>query len=170
MSQRTLSISHFELPPSDNHIRDIGYRFINGKRRACIVYTKEADNFKKSVVRRINDAYFFEVQEFARAHRPWMTYKLTTVFVFAPEDILTAGWLKGTAKSPYKRVDTKNRSKLLDDALSEAIGIDDSLFFEGPVIKLVGGDDDPPAVHLVLTEEDPTAYGVPTHYLRGPHG
>jgi hypothetical protein len=162
-----LRITHDELPPSDNHIRDIGYRHVGGKRRALIIYTKEAENYKKGVVRHINDAHFFDVQTFVRDHKPWSTYLLSFVFVFPRDELLTAGWLKGQAKYPYKRVDTTNRRKLLEDALSEAIGIDDSLFWEGSGVKLVGGDSDPPAVHMILEEVDPERYGIPSHYLRG---
>jgi len=170
MARRVLRISYEELPPSDNHIRDIGWRFFGGKKRAVIIYTKEAENYKKGVIRHINDEHFFEVQSFVKGHKPWSTYLLSFIFVFPAEDILTVGWLKGQAKSPYKRVDTTNRRKLLEDALSEAIGIDDSLFWEGSGVKLVGGDNDPPGVHMILEEVDPERYGIPPHYLRGSGG
>jgi hypothetical protein len=167
---RYLALSYDVLPPSDNHIRDVGYRFFGGKRRALIIYTKEAENYKKLVIRHLNDHYFIEIQEFVRGHKPWMTYELSFVFIFPSEELLTAGWLKGTAKSPYKKVDTTNRRKLLEDAFSEAIGIDDSLFWEGRGAKLVGGDNDTPAVHMILEEVDPERYGIPPIYLRGSHG
>jgi len=167
---RTFCFSYPKLPPSDNRIRDIGYVYVKGKRKAVIRYTTEAENYKKEVVRHINDDLFFEVQRFSREHRPWMVYTLTAVFVFPAEDLLTAGWLKEQAKSPYKRNDTMNRRKLLQDALAEALGIDDTLFWEDSEMKLVGGDNDPPAVHLVLEEVSPTRYGIPPEFLREHHG
>jgi hypothetical protein len=167
---RCLSISYGVLPPSDNHIRDVGYTQYGGKRHAMIRYTTEALNYKKLVVRHINDAYFIEVQKFVREHKPWTVYELSFIFVFPSDELLTAGWLKGTTKSPYKRVDTTNRRKLLEDALAEAIGIDDSLFWEGHGVKLVGGDSAIPEVHMILEEADPERYGVPTPYLRDLRG
>ena len=47
------------------------------------------------------------------------------------------GWPK-KAKSRYKRVDITNRVKLLEDALSEALGIDDSVFFKTTITKQKG--------------------------------
>lgn len=174
MASRALRIEYDALPPSDNHIRDIQYRFIQGKRRAVIGYTPEAENYKKGLIRHINDAYFFEVQLFARGHRPEALYMLQANLSFPLEDILTAGWLQETrsgekkAKSPYKRLDVMNRRKLLEDALSEAIGIDDSLFWDGEAVKLVGREG-VPAVTLMLEEVDPRIFGVPDAYLRGAH-
>lgn len=46
------------------------------------------------------------------------------------ERLENSGWSKGKAKNRYKRVDVTNRAKLLEDAVSAALGIDDSLFFE----------------------------------------
>jgi Holliday junction resolvase RusA-like endonuclease len=45
------------------------------------------------------------------------------------------GWCSGKAKTRYKRIDVSNRVKLLEDALSEATGVDDSLFFQVCITK-----------------------------------
>jgi len=47
------------------------------------------------------------------------------------------GW-PSKAKYRYKRVDITNRVKLLEDALSEALGIDDSVFFKTTITKQKG--------------------------------
>ncbi len=164
-SPRCLIISYDVLPPSDNAIRDIGYVHAGGKRHAVIRYTKEAVDYKKLVMRHINDKHFVEVQRFVKEHKPWMIYALSFFFVFPAEELLAAGWLKGTTKSAYKRVDVTNRRKLLEDGLSEAIGIDDSLFWEGHGAKMVSTTG-APEVHMILEEMDPLRYGIPTTYLR----
>lgn len=172
---RSLRVSYGVLPPSDNHIRDIQYRFIAGKRKAIIGYTREAEDFKKGLLRHINEAYFFEVQKFARAHTPCAAYLLSTALHFPPGELLNSGWLKvrrngeREAKNPYKRLDTMNRRKLLEDCLAEALGIDDSLFWEGDNVKLVSVAGSP-LVELTLEEVDPRRYGVPEEYLRGADG
>lgn len=172
---RTLRVSYDVLPPSDNHIREVQYCIVQGKRRATIGYTGDAISYKKTLVRHINDVYFVDVQRFARAHKPTDLYLLTVVLHFPPEDILSAGWLvtnrrgERKAKNPYKRLDVMNRRKLLEDCLSEAIGIDDSLFWEGDNVKLVSQDGGA-RVDMLLEEVDPTGYGVPAEYVRGAHG
>lgn len=173
---RVLVVEYDKLPPSDNTIKEIGYFFIRGqkKKQPVIRYSTEAENYKKELVRWINDEYFHAVQVFARGHLPEMLYCLQITFEFPQMDILTAGWLQVShgerkAKNPYKRLDVGNRRKLLEDSLSEATGIDDSLFWEGDNIKLVSADGDP-HVTLMLEERDPVGFGVPEPYLRGLHG
>lgn len=174
MSARVLRVEYDQMPPSDNHIREIGFVFMGGKRRTIIKYTKEATNYKKDLVRHINDAYFFEVQRFAKDHHPTMVYTLQFNVYFPVEEILNKGWLdvghdgERKAKSPYKRVDTLNRHKLVQDALAEAIGIDDSLFFEGDGVKLVV--ERGARIELILEERPPEMFGVPSAYLRGRSG
>ena len=165
MRPRYLAISYGVLPPSDNAIRDVGYVHAGGKRRAVIRYTKEAVDYKKLVMRYINDNHFVDVQKFVRGHKPWMIYTLSFFFVFPEEELLAAGWLKGVTKNAYKRVDVTNRRKLLEDGLSEAIGIDDSLFWEGHGVKIVSTTG-VPEVHMILEEADPSRFGIPPSYLR----
>jgi Holliday junction resolvase RusA-like endonuclease len=49
-------------------------------------------------------------------------------FVLDFPDILNKGWPK-KARTRYKKFDVSNRVKLLEDALSTAVGMDDSQFF-----------------------------------------
>lgn len=168
--QRVLRVTYDDIPPSDNAIREVGYRFVGGKRKAVITYTKEATNFKEALVRYIGSAYFAEVQAFVRGHRPTMVYQLSLVLSFPASQILNKGWLEVSrtgekgAQSPYKRVDTMNRRKLVEDCLSEALGIDDSLFWEGSAVKLVNTED-ASRLDMILEEMDPLHYGVPEVYL-----
>lgn len=53
------------------------------------------------------------------------------------DSVQNKGWPK-KAKSRYKRIDITNRVKLLEDAVSEALGIDDSLFFHTTITKNEG--------------------------------
>ena len=53
------------------------------------------------------------------------------------ESVQNKGWPK-KAKNRYKRVDITNRVKLLEDAISEALGIDDCLFFQTTITKNEG--------------------------------
>jgi len=59
------------------------------------------------------------------------------------------GWSEGKAKNRYKRVDVSNRVKLLEDALFEALGVDDSLVFRLVVEKIDSYDE---YVHINLQE------------------
>lgn len=186
---RSLVITYPTLPPSDNHIREVktitaGRRF--GKRNLMNVigYTKEAENYKKELVSYIDEHFFNEVQTFVLGHKPTDVYLLEIRLYFPKWDVLNKGWLKKwtkdskpgakkphkkgerKAKSPYKKLDTLNRRKLLEDGLSEALSIDDSLSWEANVVKLVLSDEQEHRVVLTLTKQDPTLYGVPEEFLR----
>lgn len=71
---------------------------------------------------------------------------LSIALVF--EDVENKGWSEGKAKNRYKRVDVSNRVKLLEDALFEALGVDDSLIFSLHVTKEAG---DSPHARVTLT-------------------
>ena len=62
----------------------------------------------------------------------------TLFFRFFFEDILTKGFSKGKAASRYKTFDGGNRTKLLEDALKDAGGIDDSQTFTSTWQKVQG--------------------------------
>jgi Holliday junction resolvase RusA-like endonuclease len=49
-----------------------------------------------------------------------------------------AGWSQKKSKARYKKVDVSNRVKLVEDAISEALGIDDSVFFTVHLSKQQG--------------------------------
>jgi Holliday junction resolvase RusA-like endonuclease len=50
------------------------------------------------------------------------------------------GWSQGKSKSRYKKIDVTNRAKLLEDALSGGLGLDDSLFFRVTMTKREGAE------------------------------
>ena len=59
-----------------------------------------------------------------RIFKPNVPYGIAIVFYFT--DLENAGFAAGKAKSRYKKADGGNRTKLLEDALKEAGGVDDS--------------------------------------------
>lgn len=185
---RLLTIRYEALPPSDNHIRDVktisskGTRFGRRQLMNVIGYTAEAENFKKEFVNHISATYFDEIQNFALGHTPESVYELTLLLFFPEWELLNKGWREkwshdskpGTkqphkanqrkAKNPYKKLDTLNRRKLLEDGLSEAIGIDDALTWEATVVKLVSPTG-LPYIIMSLEERPPKSFGVPAEFL-----
>lgn len=61
------------------------------------------------------------------------------------------GWSKGKTKNRYKRVDVSNRAKLMEDAISDALGIDDALFFE---VRLTKHQSDTGEDHVTVTIQE----------------
>jgi Holliday junction resolvase RusA-like endonuclease len=61
---------------------------------------------------------------------------------------LNKGW-PYSAKSRYKKLDALNRTKLLSDALADALGIDDSQFVQVSVAKV---HSEAEATHIYLQE------------------
>ena len=181
---RTLTVVYSALPPSDNEIRSVQYRYIAGKRKPVIGYTPKAENYKKEFTKAIgeDDDLFLDIQRFRAGHQPWMVYRLEIMLFFPAAQLLNKGWLEkwasdsrpGTkkphkkgerkAKSPYKRLDSLNRRKLLEDSLGEAIDVDDSLNWQAEITKLVSADGEPRVI-LVLEERDPADFGIPAAYL-----
>ena len=179
---RQLIIEYPTLPPSDNHIRVVQYRFFGKKRKAIVGYSKDAENFLRYFRNWVSadDDLFLEIQRFTSGHKLGMVYRLEILLFFAPEQLLNKTWLErwssdskpGTktphkkgerkAKSPYKRLDSLNRRKLLEDCLAEALGIDDSLNWQGEVTKLVAVHE--PKVVLILEETKAESFGIPEEY------
>lgn len=79
------------------------------------------------------------------------------------DSLVNKGWLKGKAKTRYKKCDARTRVKLLEDALSEALGIDDSRFQVDHIYKW--HDPDNPRVRVELTVIDPEDFGVPEGFI-----
>jgi Holliday junction resolvase RusA-like endonuclease len=187
------SLWYPKLPPSDNHIREIktisvpcgaGSFGKNKSLKHVIGYTKEAENYLKEFQQFFDQNYFAEVQHFVRGHRPEYVYDLEIQLHFSMWDVLNKGWAQKwasdskpgaknshkqgerKAKSPYKRLDTLNRRKLLEDGLAEGLGIDDSLTWEATVLKLIADDDARgPGVSMLLVRANPLHYGVPPEFL-----
>jgi hypothetical protein len=179
---RRLVLEYPILPPTENHIRGIQWSFAGGKKRASIGYTKDATNYMREFQNWIgaNEDAFLDLQWFAGGHKEGMVYRLEMLLFFPAEQLLNKGWLKkwasdsrpGTvtphkagerkAKSPYKRVDSLNRRKLLEDCLAVALGIDDSLNFSGEVTKHIAREE--AKVVLILEEAEPALFGIPEEF------
>jgi Holliday junction resolvase RusA-like endonuclease len=148
-----------------------------------IGYTTEAEDYMKEFIQWMDEHHAVDVQRFVLGHRPWMVYDLEIRLYFPMWELLNKGWLqkhasdsrpgskdrhrKGErkAKSPYKRLDTLNRRKLLEDALAESLSIDDSLTWEAHVSKLVVPEEGESRVVLTLSETDARCYGIPSEFL-----
>lgn len=160
-----LEFTYDELPPSENKMRNVGYRYIGGKKKPVIVYTPEAERYKKRVLEHARTEFFVELTKFGKAHKTGDVYSIELVLVFERYDVLTKGWLSGKAKAPYKKVDAQNRHKLLLDAFSEALGIDDSLFFDVRIQKMVGEEDEEESIAIRIQRVDPAKFDVLPHFL-----
>lgn len=124
-------------PPSVNK----AYATTRSGRR---LLTSEGKLYKQSVRDIIGQRYSAVTPELNRLgqHPLSLTVKIYT-------SVENRGWLEGKAKNRYKRVDVSNRVKLLEDALFEALGVDDCLVFKLTVEKI---DSDNEYVHINLQE------------------
>ena len=128
-----------------------------------IFYKKEAKSFVADFKAEVQAHHWQEIQAFAKGHTVTSAYCLT-LRVYLPTLVNTT-WLntKNKASSPYKRVDAPNRDKLVIDAFSTLVGIDDSLAMRVVMEKYM--DPDFQGVEITLEELDPRAYGIPPEYL-----
>ena len=124
-------------PPSVNR----AYATTRGGRR---LLTAEGKLYKQSIRDVIGQRYSGVTPELSRLGEVplALTIKLYT-------RVENKGWSEGKAKNRYKRVDVSNRVKLLEDALFEALGVDDSLVFR-LVVEKINSDDE--RVHVNLQE------------------
>jgi len=102
------------VPPSQNHAYA---NHPHGGRRL----TEVARTFKAEVVNHVARVHVLELNRI----KPNVPYELCVTFFFLKDDLFNKGYPKKT-KNRYKRVDTLNRGKLLEDALADAFGLDDS--------------------------------------------
>jgi Holliday junction resolvase RusA-like endonuclease len=124
-----------------------------------MVYSNEAKGYRQQFTDYVRENYVVDVAQFVSGHTERSVYALDMVFTFPT--VINKGWAKKKAKTLYKRFDVGNRRKLLEDCLVEVLGeIDDSLFFEVRMVKLMGD----PGVVLTVTEVSPSEYGIP--YVR----
>jgi Holliday junction resolvase RusA-like endonuclease len=150
------------LPPTGNHIYGTNR---NGTR----YLTKEGAAFKTKAVALIQNQKLAEIGRIERERTDRTIFVVQHVFFFDPADVLnmTFGALdrngkpkKGAAENRYKKMDVENRIKVVADAFSKAIGIDDSLFFHSSASKcsaaLVGGT---PQVHIFFEMAEPERFG-----------
>lgn len=109
-----------QLPPSLNE----AYSTFRGRR----VLSAKGTAYKQETTLELQRAYPAEVCFF----RQDIPYRVEVHLFF--DTIFNKGWPK-TAETRYKRVDADNRLKLLLDALSNAVGVDDAQFLELEVHK-----------------------------------
>jgi hypothetical protein len=180
--KRRLIIEYPHLPPSENRIRGMQWRRFGGKKKAIIGYTADATAYMRDFQNWVNDndSLFLDIQRFTSGHHEGAVYRLRILLFFPPQSLLNALWLetwksdsrpgaksphkKGErkAKSPYKKLDSLNRRKLIEDCLATAIGLDDSLNWSGEVTKYVAKEDS--KVVLILEEMPPGDYFIPEEY------
>jgi hypothetical protein len=142
------------LPPTSNHI----YSSRRGSSKRF--KTDQAEAFLLKTVALIVS----ECQPKIARLNPKGLYRTYYRFFFLDDEILNTSFGKDTKKAAatrYKRMDVENRLKLVSDALSKAIDIDDCHFFEAGHSKnsatLVGGI---PQVHIYLSEVEPWRFGL----------
>lgn len=111
------------LPPSSNN----AYLTINRKR----VLTKEGRRYKNETRGFIAKHYRKELLFFER-NQP---YVVLIEFVFHGRDQLMAKTWPDKVEDRYKKVDATNRSKIVEDVLAEATGVDDRHNFIVTVAK-----------------------------------
>jgi Holliday junction resolvase RusA-like endonuclease len=134
------------LPPSDNAI----YTTIILRRGKSIIplrkLTTEARAYKTEVKQLIATLFLTSTVEF----RENVQYTCLVRIYF--RKIYNLGWPQ-RAKTRYKKEDAQDRIKLVTDAVSEVIGIDDSHHFLTVIQKREGKND--PRIELVVREQEP---------------
>lgn len=133
------------MPPSSNHI----YFNIRGGGRGL---TGEARSWKKTATTEIINQNRLQ---FAKALDANLKYELVLHFYF--EALENKGWneffTKGAkagqrkAETRWKRMDLSNRIKLVEDALKDALNVDDSSTFIHTLVK----DEDPKEPRVEVT-------------------
>jgi Holliday junction resolvase RusA-like endonuclease len=134
------------MPPSSNHI----YFNIHGGGRGM---TGEAKSWKKKATTQVINQNRLQ---FSQPLDPNEKYDLTLHFYFAEienkgwNEFFTRGEKAGQRKAEtrWKRMDLSNRVKLVEDAIKDAVGVDDSCTF----IHTLAKDHDPenPRVEVTL--------------------
>lgn len=103
------------LPISTNH----AYGTVKLPKGTKRYLTKEGKKFKNEATAHLAKSYAFALQGMG-PNRPYSIF-----YRFTVTDLLNTTWPKG-ATTRYKRSDTTNRFKLLEDVLAEITAVDDS--------------------------------------------
>lgn len=119
-----ISISMTGLPPSANHAY---FNLPRGGR----VLSKEGKGYKTSVSSFVTQHHQKDIRDVKKNWPYGLAIKLTF------KDLYNETW-PGKAANRYKKVDVSNRIKLLEDALVDSLGIDDSQMIAVLVMKEVG--------------------------------
>lgn len=129
-------------PPSVNRLYTNGYR---GRK----MLSKEGVAFKAALVRAV--AAEIGIMQWPKAiDAVYIGHAWIRLTIVIRGNYLNKSWKPGklTPKSgpssPYQKVDASNYVKIIEDAVAEATGIDDSAHFDVPVSKREG----PPGVEL----------------------
>lgn len=110
------------VPISANHA------YVTGRGGRGRFLSKEGKAYKNETKAYIAQHYMKELQFF----RPDVPYIILVSFTFRGRETLYSATWPDEAKNRYKKLDVTNRTKLFEDAFSEATGIDDSAnFFTG---------------------------------------
>lgn len=151
-SNRVFKLKVDFIPPSENRIRVI--RVIKGK-PAGMAWTKEAKHFKKQFKGAVQETKALEAALFSSGHEEGDVYEL---FIEMGTDLINKTYgRKNGAAYRYKRMDIANRRKLLEDALSEVLSIDDSLFFR---VTMEKQHSEEPYLRVILHQTSPSFFGV----------
>ena len=148
-----MEITFNQLPPSENKIRVI--RVIKG-RPGGMAYTKDASNYKKDFKAFLLKNYSAQIVNFAANHTMQSTYEVRIDLFFPIDQLVNKGWPK--TKTYFKKMDVGNRRKLLEDCLSESLGIDDMYTFDLRMVKQATAGD--PYLTIKITRTNEEDYGL----------
>jgi hypothetical protein len=164
-----LQLWYPELPPTGNHIYIMGSRL-----------TDEARSYREKFKKHIVQTYGHLINEFVEANYrgtdpktggtidvatkdPNLVFSLQLVFYM---NVLTS-WndpivpKSRRARFRFKRMDSSNRIKFVEDCFKSSVGIDDSLTFFSSQMKLHSLTE---GVLLTYNVMDPQQFGVPLIY------
>ena len=121
------------------------------KRGGGRVLTKAGKKYKNETKTYIARRY----PQVLKFFKPNVQYIVIVEFTFkGRESLVCKGW-PGTAKNRHKRLDVTNRTKLFEDALSDAAGVDDKDNFFVGVGKTWHRDYEETNVWVWCREEEP---------------
>tara|TARA_Y100000310_G_scaffold24180_1_gene23213 strand:+ start:1092 stop:1640 length:549 start_codon:yes stop_codon:yes gene_type:complete len=175
----SILVEYSELPLSANNMF---YNAPGGGRRL----TTEAKNWKARFSAHVAQHHLFTIQSMRQSVAAGMVLAVEITLRFPLKEVVSLAWpkrykkdtwvgKKGTksqrlkkagerkAESRYKRMDVSNRYKLVEDAIAETLGVDDRFNFVVSGKKLV--DEGNPGLTVLLTLDDPRAFGVPEEFL-----
>ena len=115
-----------------------------------IVYYKK--DFKAFLLKN----YSAQIINFAAEHTMRSTYEVRIDLFFPIEQLVNKGWPK--TKTYFKKMDVGNRRKLLEDCLSESLGIDDMYTFDLRMVKQATAED--PYLTIKITRTNEEDYGL----------
>jgi len=121
------------LPPSANNA-------YSNLPRGGRMLSKEGKGYKTSVSSFIIQHHQKDIRDIKKNWPYGLAVKLTF------EDLYNSTW-PGKAANRYKKVDVSNRIKLLEDAIVDSLGIDDSQLLAVMAVKQVGC---PEATHIIV--------------------